>query len=288
MSLTDKIHIGWSNNVENSTLTSTPTAETLHPLTNLTNGIRGKPTRWDFTTATDLVLKTNSATTQKATALIIKCHNLAEDATVRLRLYSGENQTGTVVYDSDSVAGASAIYTIKPWGEMIAGIDPWGNYYDPNSKLDLVYSLYFDTVGYKSSQIDIAVPSPVGDIVSIDTVALFFAYTPFINYSYGAKTSVVDKSVHNEDRGGGIRTNVYPSRRMMEFQFSHITETERNILTSIFEQIGKAANVYIIANPNFAGYSKFLTTSVYKRDNNLSFENMFWNADNLAFIFREN
>jgi hypothetical protein len=288
MTLPASFHIGWKNDLAELTLSSSPSANSTHPLSNIHNSIKGKPARWNFSSATALVLTGTSEQIRVATGLILKGHNLALDATVRLRLYEEPEQAGAVVYDSDNTDGAGAIYTQQSWGEMISGIDPWGEYYDNLSRLDRVYSLCFASVPYKSFRIDISVPSPVNNIVEIDKAALFFAWAPPGGFERGNRVSIVDTGEHTDTRAGGIRTTPGLARRRMEISFAYMAEMPQNVMMSILDRAGKQGDLYIIADPYLTGFSKYLTTSIYKRNDDASYQTIFHNGNNISLTLREN
>jgi|GEM_PF-2889862 len=289
MSLRDTFHIGWQNELVGMALSSTIAAEAAHPLLNVLSQIKRKPARWDMTGESTLSIKGTSVNQFSLTAFILKGHNLASDATVRIRVFAGESQTGDVSYDSDDVPGADKIYTIKPWGESIAGIDPWGNYYDPSSNLDRVYSLPLtSTVRGKSVQIDLFVPTPTNGFVEIDKLAAFFAWAPAYGFDRGSVATIADDSKHTVMRSGGVRTTTLPARRRLDYDFNFLPDTDRNVFMSILEERGKGGDLYIISNPSWTGYDKFLGSSIFRRDNDASYKNMYHNGNTLAGRFLEN
>lgn len=266
-------------------LSTSLAVESNFPLTNMLNQNKGEPTRWDMSSTTSTAITFSSATAYAGNAFMIKGHNMPSDATVRVRLYAGESQTGTLLYDST----ATAIYLIIPWGEMIAGIDPWGNYYDPQSNLDTVFSVGFDTVEFKSAQIDIANPTPTNGILEIDKMALFFAWTPTYNFENGATTVIEDSTIMNQTVAGGFRPSNFPARRRMDINFSYMSDQDRSLLSHILvERTTKANDLYIIANPNATGVSKYLHTSIFKREGDSEFTQTEYNFNDYALILREN
>ncbi len=285
MALDSKIYIGWHNRLTDYTLSSTLAAETAYPLTNMLNQTKGEPTRWNMSATTSTAITFSSATAYAANNFMLKGHNMPSDATVRLRLWADAGQSGTLLYDST----ATAIYLTIPWGEMIAGIDPWGNYYDPDSNLDPVFSLGFDIVEFKSGQIDISNPTPTNDILEIDKLALFYGWTPAYNYEHGATTSIEDSTKLYETSSGGFLPSNFPARRKMEIDFTAMSDQDRSLLTHILvERTTKANDLYIVANPNATGVSKYLHTSIFKRANDASFTQTSYNLNDYPLTLREN
>lgn len=286
--LPKRFHIGWHNDLDDLTLSSVPAATPAHPVERLRDPMKGRPARWSMGAGTLQISGTTSSDDRAATGLLIKGHNIAGDATVRLRLYNGEAGTGDVVYDSDDHPGAGAMHTLKGWGEMVAGIDPWGGAFDGDSGLDPVFALTWPTVRYQSFRLDIAVPNPVNGVVEIDKLALFLAWSPPYGYERGDTTAVDDASEHVETRAGGIRTIEGPIRRRLDLDFAYMNDIPRNILMDILVRARKSGDLYIIGNPSWTGYSKFMSSSIFRRDNDASYQTIVHNGSNLALRLREN
>lgn len=285
MALDSKIYIGWHNRLTDYTLSSSLAAESSYPLTNMLNQTKGEPTRWDMSSTTSTAITFSSATAYAANNFMLKGHNMPSDATVRLRLWQDAGQSGTLLYDST----ATVIYLIIPWGEMIAGIDPWGNYYDPDTNLDPVFSLGFDTVNFKSGQIDISNPTPTNNLLEIDKMALFFGWTPTYNFEHGATSVIEDSTRLYETSAGGFLPSNFPARRKMEIDFTAMSDQDRSLLTHILvERTTKANDLYIVANPNATGVSKYMHTSIFKRANDAQFTQTSYNLNDYALTLREN
>lgn len=282
------IRIGWQNELASMTLSSSVSAEANHPLGNITSQIKGKPARWDMAGLTSLTIKGTSATEFTVNSLIMKGHNFGSDTTVRYRVFSGEDQSGDTLFDSNDTDGADVIYTVIPWGEMIAGIDPWGNYYDPDSNLDTVYSLVFDAVVGKSIQLDLTIPSPTNGIAEIDKLATFFGWSPEHSFERGAVFTIEDDTEQVVTEAGGIRATKRPARRRMDLDFAYVKDAYRNRFMHILEKATKAGDLYVIANPQETGYSKYISTSIFRRENNASYEAAIFNGSNMPARLREN
>lgn len=230
----------------------------------------------------------------------------------RAQIYNGIDGTLAVDFDARSytkgtsfvsnmtgetwtINGASTIkmtlpdiYTQAPWGENIAGIDPWINYYDPNSNLDTVYSLTFgETLVGKSIQLDLLVPTPTNNIAEIDKLAAFWAWSPQYNYDYGSGYTIEEDTEQYKMSSGGLLVPGGPARRAMDLDFSLLPDTESNVLLHILERAKKSGDLYVIANPNWTGYSKYLSTGIFKRIENASKKAIRFNGNDLALMLRE-
>jgi len=288
MALANKILIGWKNILTQMTLSSTLTAETAHPLANVVSQTKGLPARWDMTGQTALAIKGTSATEFAMTGMIMKGHNLASDSTGRLRIFAGESQTGDVVYDSDNVDGADKIHTIRPWGEMIAGYDPWGGFYDDTSNLDPVYSLAFETIKGKSFQLDLDIPTPTNNIAEIDKLALFFAWTPDYNYEFGSPVTIEEDTEQSTTVAGGIYSVRRPCRRVLRPDFALMGDRYRDRLMAILDERQMVGDMYVILSPTATGFSKVQGTSIFKRVSEASYTHLMFNGSDVPLQFREN
>jgi len=284
MSLQSKIMIGIDNLNESLTVTSTPTAETAHPLGNTWNGIKGRPARWDFSASSTLVIKGTQATDVTMSGMILKGHNLANDSTIRLRIYPDPSQGGTAVYDST----VKTAHISRAFGEVIAGVNPIGSFYTASNNLDAVFSLAFGPVVGKSYQIDISVPTPTNDIVEIDQLALFFGWQPDFNFSYGYTSGVTEDTDHQVSRAGGLHTFDAPASRAIKCEFEVMSDLNSNILLDLLVSAKKGGNLYVIADPGATGYKKHLFNSIYKRDSQAERTGRFFNANAITLAMREN
>jgi len=282
--MSNKIMIGTVNQLENMTVTSTLSADTAHPLTNLTNGIKDIPARWDVGSTTEFSIKGTTATAKFVNALMIKGHNFTADATVRLRLFTGEDQGGTTLYDST----AKIPLTGRAFGELVSGINVIDSYYEIDNHLDPVYTLTFDSALIKSFQIDIDATGSPDDILSIDTVALFFCWSPNYNFSYGFDQTVQEDAEHEQTRGGGLHTFGMPLRRFLRCEFELMETLNNNTLLDIITTAKMGGNLYVIPDPSATGFNKYLGNSIYKRDSQATRRARFYNGNATPLVLKEN
>ena len=106
MTVPNRMHISWQNDIGEYTLASDGTPETAYPLTNLQNGNANQPTVFDMTADTALALTGSSATERTATCFSLHNHNMPSDNEVRLRLYAGESQAGKLTRDTGETSFA--------------------------------------------------------------------------------------------------------------------------------------------------------------------------------------
>ncbi len=282
--MSNKIMIGTVNQLENMTVTSTLAADSAHPLSNLTNGIKDIPARWDVSSTTEFSIKGTTATAVNVNALMIKGHNFTGSATVRLRLFSGESQGGTTLYDST----AKVPLTNRAFGELISGVHKIDGYLELENRLDPVYTLTFNTALVKSFQIDIDADGTPDDVLRIDTVALFFGWSPNYNFSYGFDQTVQEDAEHEQTRGGGLHTFGMPLRRFLRCEFELMETLNNNTLLDILTTAKMGGNLYVIPDPSATGFNKYLGSSIYKRDSQATRRARFYNGNATPLVLKEN
>ena len=284
MSLTNKIHIGFQNDLGGKTLVSDRTVDAAFPIENLTNQEKGSPARWDASAFTTLQLRYTSATAYKANGFFLKGHNLTEDATIQVILHADENYSGT-----ESDTGALTVKHAIPWGEMIAGIDQWAGHYDDASKLDTIFTAAFDGFEYKSVTINISEPNPVNDIVELDKIALCYMWSPNVSVKMGVVKAI--EELMDEvtiTRAGGIFVDELPRRRSMSVVFGAQSDSGFSQLFHILEKTGMGSDLYVMLNPNSTGFEKYVTGSFFRRTNRNSGRRFAWNLNEQELALLEN
>lgn len=256
------LHIITSSDLDGLAVTTTPTAESSLPASNMLDPRRGLFMRVTGT-PDPLVIKFTRSGGESAfyaSGFALARHNFPTDTTARIRLYGDIDQTGSVVYDS----GAVVTSVIVPWGSFLAGIDPWADAYTLG--IPDIFAHWFDAVAYKSLQIDIDQPSG-SEIAYLDIGRLYigWAFVPTVNFSRGAAIVWVDKSIHNRTAGGGIRTEGVVSFRRYELSLDFMPVSDRERLSHLLERVGKQGDMLITLDPEATGRTHIENTMVGKR-----------------------
>lgn len=277
----DKLHILFGSDLDALTLTTVPAADAGFPETHMQKSARGKFLR---VTDVDLVVKGSVGGADPslyASGFALGRHNLKNDATVQIRLYDAINQGGNVVYDS----GAQTVNTIIPWGVMRPGIDPWGASYEDSSNIPKLYYVIFDTIAYKSMQIDVAAPSNT----TIDVGRLFLkaAWVPRVNYSYGSELEWEDGSVLTRTSSGGLKGEKREPYRRFVLPLDWIDETDQERLSREMQEVGKTFDVLVIRYPNAGGLKKLEQTMFAMRTSNNKYTFNFHNNHSQELVFEE-
>lgn len=284
MALVDRLHISWDNEIADFIITSDRTLETQYPITNAQNGNSNEPAVADMTGQISWQLKGSDSSERSANCFAIHNHNLGTDATARLRLYAGENQTGNVEYDSTVLQIPHTI----PFGSILAGRDPVGGYFETDGNLRTHFSDWFDTVTYKSWQIDLSIPTPVNDTASIDKFWLGHAWAPTYGPEYGHRSRIVDPSRHVRKPGGGMETIEDFCYRAIDLDFSGHPSTDRHVVRHILDQARKGGDILVTLDPNNNLSLKHEMTSIYRRTSDISFIGEYFNGHGFGLSLEEN
>lgn len=284
MTVPNRMHLSWNNDIGEYTIASDVAAETAYPLTNMQNGNANDPTVLDMTADTAVVITGSDATERTATCFAIHNHNMPADNTIRLRLFDAVSQGGTTVYDS---AATQVPHTI-PWGSSIAGVDPYGSYFEALGNMKTHFSLWFDSVAYKSFQIDIAATTSTDNTLSIDKLWLGFAYAPEYGPEHGTNSTQQEDSQHQRKPGGGMETIEGHSRRILQILFRGVENYERHVIRNILDRSKKGGDLLITMDPNDARSQNYERTSIYRRTSNVAFVDAYYNGNDFGLSVEEN
>ena len=284
MSVPDRFHISWQNDIASYTIASDVAAETAYPLTNMQNANANEFTVIDMSADSAVVFTGSSATLRTATCFSIHNHTMPSDNTARLELFDGESQTGTTVYDSTT----TSIAHTRPWGSIIAGINPLGGYFEATSNMKTHFSLWFESVEYKSFRITISAPTSTDDLLRIDKLWLGFAFCPRYGPEFNHQSTQVEPSEHDRKPGGGMETVEDYSYREMSFEFAGVENSERHVLRSILDEAKKGGDLLITNDPNDVKSQNYEMTSIFRRTTNNSFSAAKFNWNNFGLAVEEN
>ena len=158
------------------------------------------------------------------------------DASLRVRLFSGLNSTGTVRFDST--------WNAAPRGKKLFGsFAGAGNYQS--------FTLNFSDVG-----------APLG-WHELGRLFIGRMFSPEINLSSSYGYAIEDTTDQERDAAGGIHSLPGAVSQSFEFRFEHLTEAERSELHDALLWVGKTRDVFCALRPghekafDFAGLCKF-------------------------------
>lgn len=277
MAVEAKLHLCGSNALALITPSVSPTPVSALPASNLLDSKRGKVCRVT-TTPSSVTITGSSAVQYTANCLGLNGHNLDDDCQIRWRLFSGVSQGGATEYDS----GTIDVNYIRPWGEYLPSVDPWGDYYAIGPvKLT---STVFDAVQFKSYQIDITNPNAN----DVDLGFLFGGWAASFLMSWGSSITHVDGSIHQRTAGGGLRTLNGNKYRRIEFSLDWLqTVQDRERLSDILETAGKGGDCFLSLDPTLTTQTRIENTMICRRmiDNKQTRVNAARNSS--SFVFEE-
>lgn len=260
--MTGHIRIITPNAADIATLSVSPAAAATLPVTNLQDQTRTRV--WRSTSIAQQVISFNWSSGVSLSAFSLVRHNLSPSATIRLRIWNSENQTGTVLYDSGTVA----LGTSLPWGIFVWGVDPWGG---GNIFSGWAYSfttLWFATViAARSGSLVIDDAGNAEGYIQASRLFLGPYFSPSINAGDGGlKIGWAESSNQQRTDGGSLRTDgILPNRRI-SFRLAHLPEVERIQLFEIARVVGLRRDFFLSIFPedgtaterDFAGQMKFV------------------------------
>ena len=175
-------------------------------------------------------------------------HNLTGAATLRLKLWAGAGQTGTLLYDS----GAVSIGDIIPYGEYVYGVDTYGAWLF-QKWLVACTVLWFESVSALSFELAVSDPANTAGYIEAARIYLGQYFEPQTNISYGYKLRWEDESAQERTDGGSLRTDTREPYRVFSINMSKLTEAERAALSEIYRINGKSKDLFFTGHPEDTG-----------------------------------
>lgn len=244
------------NYVDTATLSSSPVNTTVENLqvsprtTVMTTNVLGAGDVQDILGDFD--------TAKSVSSIVIGRHTLRLNNTIRIYLYSGAGQSGTLLYDSGLITitqndiGSAA----TPWGSFIYGTIPWG--YDEytfglRAASNYVNWLSTTITNVLSFKISIGI---IGSEVSIGRLIIGEYVEPLYNISYGHSLEWKEDSKQYRAAGGTLRTAKIVPVRKLTFSLSTIAEADRLVLYKHMQDIGLRKDFFISLFPTDSSADK--------------------------------
>ena len=240
------------------TLTASPVMETKLPVTNLQLQERDYVAR-STSTADQSILGNLDNPRESIIDGIAMIGNYGASATIRIRLYAGENQTGVVIFDT----GEQAVQTSVGWGDFIWAVDHFwagGSVFD-DTATNIFYFVFFDDPRfvseggeYQSFQIDVYDSgNPLG-YHQFRRLFLGQVLSTRCNPNFGYSFGLVDPSLQKRDDAGGIHSTVVSQYRKVKYTLEFMSEDERNTFFRAYRHCGKTKDVFLcMLTDNFVG-----------------------------------
>lgn len=225
------------NESDDAVLTASPALVATLPVANLQDQTR-KVAR-STSLATQHIYGNFNASKQVSSFALVR-HNLTAAGTYRLKIYDGLNQTGTLVYDSGSIALGSP----KGWGDFVWGVDPWGA--DSFSGWPSAFvALYFTAVTALS--FDLQLDDPANTSGYMEAARLFIGpyIEPIKNFDWNFDMHWDENSTQERTDGGTLRTDARAPFRRWTLSLPMLTQGERAQFANIFRKSGLRNDIFI-------------------------------------------
>lgn len=233
--------------IDAATLGASPALVSTLDETNLQSSKRARVAR--TTSTANQAITGDFAASSIVSAAVLWRHNLSEDATWRLRLYSAASQSGTVVYDSGTI---DAI-TKKTYGDLIYGVDPYGASVFESGP-DLKFSVFwFDAVFALSFQLDLSDSGNSDGYMEADRLHMGYHFEPSVNASYGLQIQWMDDSTQTRTEGNSVHSDPLEPYRRLVFDLRYLSDSERTKFLENTRKAGKRKDVFVSVYPMQGG-----------------------------------
>lgn len=245
--MTANVRIITPNDADAATLSASPAAASTLPVTNLQDQTRAR--LWRSTSAAAQAIYGTWAAAYSLSGFALVRHNLTPNAALRLRIYDGPNQTGTLLYDSGSVA----IGTMIGWGELVWGRDPWGGANIFSGWAYAFTTLWFAANYARSFQLDLTDTANPDGYLQAARLFLGQYFEPLKTFNYGISLSWEEASKQQRTDGGTLRTDGFDPFRRWAFSLANMSAGERAQIMEIARKIGVRDDSFLSCWPDVGG-----------------------------------
>jgi hypothetical protein len=235
------------NESDDAVLTAVPAMVTTLPVSNLQDQTRSRVAR-SVGLPTPQYIRGDYNEVKQISSMALVRHNLTGAAEIRLKLWDGAGQTGTLTYDSGVVELGDAL----GWGDFIWGVDPWGD--DQFANWPVAFTvLWFDPFTAQSFEIQITDNANTDGYIEFARLFMGLYWSPETNFSYGAKMAWRENSTQGRTDGGTLRTDARSPYRAWSFDLNFLTQGERAQLADIMRNAGLRNDMFISCFPGEGG-----------------------------------
>jgi len=260
------------NKGDSATITASPAFESNFPISNVKNPLRSYFARTTGLATQEIYLNWGGDT-HSFTALNMSRINLSSAATVRFRIWSGENQTGTLVYDSGDVLAVPP----KALGDLNWGIDPLGASLFTGWTGAIFTTLWFTQVYGQSAQITINDPANTDGYIKIGRLFTGFHFEPDYNMAWGMTISNENNHIKSRTDGGSMRVDLRSTYRKINFQLPELRDEQRAVAFNQIKIISdNATDFFISCFPEQNNEHERNYSMVARLDSTISINNNHW------------
>lgn len=239
-----------TNDADAATLTSGDFLASL-PVTNLQIEGRARVARTTNVTG-NKVVNGNWSAPKVVSALVLYGCNFTSQATLRLELFDGPNQTGTTVFDSGAIPALEAL----GWGEFGWGLVPWGAtvFTGWSSTFSVMWLPQFFAV--RSFRITVAdAANPVG-YIQMKRLLIGSYFEPVVNPDYGLQLNWQSDDQQVRTMASSVRTDIRARYRILNGTLAGLEPGERAIFMEIARTVGLAAELFVSVYPSASGATR--------------------------------
>lgn len=235
------------NESDDAVLTATPAMAVTLPVSNLQDQTRAKVAR-SVGLPTPQYIRGNFNGVKQISSMALVRHNLTGAATIRLKLWGGADQAGTLLYDSGLIALGDAI----GWGEFVWGVDPWSD--DQFANWPVAFTvLWFAPFAALSFEIQVADNGNTDGYIEFARLFMGLHWSPQSNFSYGVQMAWLENSTQERTDGGTLRTDARSPYRRWSFNLDYLTQGERAQLADILRNAGLRNDMFLSCFPGQGG-----------------------------------
>lgn len=243
------IRIISANASDTATLTSSDFIGTL-PVTNLQIEGRARVARTANATGDKTINGSWSAANPVIiSAVVLYGCNFTAAAKIRVQVWDGTNQTGTLIYDSGLIDAISRV----GWGEFGWGILPWGSSLFNNWSSAFSVVWIPGVVPGKSFRITFSDPANAAGYLQIKRLLIGKYFEPAVNADLGLKISWMDNSVQTRTMAGSIRTDTKERFRSITGTLAGLSSGERAAFFDITRAVGLTSELFVSVYPQVGG-----------------------------------
>lgn len=219
------------------------------PLTNLTKVVRTKVVR--TVDDTDLIINMNwGGDIKLMDGFGLMRHNLTTSGTIQLIIYDGQNQTGSILYDS----GPIDAIPLKSLGDLYWGIDPLAaqlfSGWDDGAKFS---TIWFDQVEALSVRVIVSDVGNPDTYLQVGRLIMGVASTPQLNVSLGLQNSWREDTKQTRSEGGSLRSDSKPQYREIDMTLGELDSGSRSGFFENVRFVGKRKDFLCSIFPELGG-----------------------------------
>lgn len=242
-----RVRIIAPNRADEAALTAAPAMVATLPVENLQDDARARVARSVGLPAPQYI-RGDWPAFNSINAFALWRHNLSGAATLRLKLYAGAGQAGTLLYDS----GAISLGSIIPYGELVYGVDIYGAQLFENWPV-ASHVIWFAAVLPLSFELQLTDPANPDGYMQVSRLVLGGYFSPAVNFSRPFRMRWEDESTQERTDGGTLRTDEREPFRLFNFNLDSMNEAERAALMELLRQHAKNKTLFLSMFPEDIG-----------------------------------